>query len=229
MDGRKRLPDAELSVMQAVWAHGGEVSRGDIEGALASHGWSVNTINTYLTRLCDKGYLSARREGRSNFYTPLVSQEKYREFDSRSVLQRLYGGSLGSFVAALTAEKPLAQSEIDELRRYLDEMSGKAGEGDDTLFADALQAFAARGCRSRIGRDHKAALAGALRRTVTLCAVAGAGGLSAAAGGLVGAGRTGAGGAAGGAHADPFRAARAERGADRRADAQAGNGPYRRK
>ena len=115
MDGRKRLPDAELSVMQAVWAHGGEVSRGDIEGALASHGWSVNTINTYLTRLCDKGYLSARREGRS-------------EFDSRSVLQRLYGGSLGSFVAALTAEKPLAQSEIDELRRYLDEMSGKAGE-----------------------------------------------------------------------------------------------------
>ena len=120
MDGRKRLPDAELSVMQAVWAHGGEVSRGDIEGALASHGWSVNTINTYLTRLCDKGYLSARREGRSNFYTPLVSQEKYREFDSRSVL--------GSFVAALTAEKPLAQSEIDELRRYLDEMSGKAGE-----------------------------------------------------------------------------------------------------
>ncbi|MFR2022973.1 MAG: BlaI/MecI/CopY family transcriptional regulator [Clostridia bacterium] len=127
MDGRKRLPDAELSVMQAVWAHGGEVSRGDIEGALASHSWSVNTINTYLTRLCDKGYLSARREGRSNFYTPLVSQEKYREFDSRSVLQRLYGGSLGSFVAALTAEKPLAQSEIDELRRYLDEMSGKAG------------------------------------------------------------------------------------------------------
>jgi len=94
MDGRKRLPDAELSVMQAVWAHGGEVSRGDIEGALASHSWSVNTINTYLTRLCDKGYLSARREGRSNFYTPLVSQEKYREFDSRSVLQRLYGGSL---------------------------------------------------------------------------------------------------------------------------------------
>ena len=104
MDGRKRLPDAELSVMQAVWAHGGEVSRGDIEGALASHGWSVNT------------------------YSPLVSQEKYREFDSQSVLQRLYGGSLGSFVAALTAEKPLAQSEIDELRRYLDEMSGKAGE-----------------------------------------------------------------------------------------------------
>ena len=124
----KRLPDTELEVMKALWASGPDTPRAQLESALARFGWAGNTINTYLTRLCDKGYLSARREGRSNFYTPLVSQEKYREFDSRSVLQRLYGGSLGSFVAALTAEKPLAQSEIDELRRYLDKMSGKAGE-----------------------------------------------------------------------------------------------------
>ena len=124
----KRLPDTELEVMKALWASGPDTPRAALERSLAPFGWAANTINTYLTRLCDKGYLSARREGRSNFYTPLVSQEKYREFDSRSVLQRLYGGSLGSFVAALTAEKPLAQSEIDELRRYLDEMSGKAGE-----------------------------------------------------------------------------------------------------
>ena len=28
MDDKKRLPDAELAVMQAIWAVGGEVSRG---------------------------------------------------------------------------------------------------------------------------------------------------------------------------------------------------------
>ena len=100
MDDKKRLPDAELAVMQAIWAVGGEVSRGDLDGALASHGWSANTVNTYLTRLCEKGFLSSRREGRNNLYTPLVSKDKYLEFESRSVLKRLYGGSLGSFVAA---------------------------------------------------------------------------------------------------------------------------------
>ena len=121
MDGRKRLPDAELSVMQAVWAHGGEVSRGDIEGALASHGWSVNTINTYLTRLADKGFLSARRLGRSNRYTPLVSREDYLSFDSRSVLSRLYGSSPRNFVAAL-ARDGLPPGEVDELRALLDEL-----------------------------------------------------------------------------------------------------------
>ena len=123
MEDKKRLPDAELAVMQAIWAQEGEVGRGDIEGALASHDWSANTLNTYLTRLCDKGFLSSRREGRNNLYTPLVSKERYREAESRSVLKRLYGGSLGSFVAALNAEQPLEQREIDELRQFLDDMS----------------------------------------------------------------------------------------------------------
>ena len=123
MEEKKRLPDAELAVMQAIWDKGGETGRGDIEGALAPHGWSANTINTYLTRLCDKGFLTSRREGRNNLYTPLVSKDKYLEVESRSVLKRLYGGSLGSFVAALNAEQPLEQCEIDELRQFLDEMS----------------------------------------------------------------------------------------------------------
>ena len=92
MDDKKRLPDAELAVMQAIWAVGGEVSRGDLDGALASHGWSANTVNTYLTRLCEKRFLSSRREGRNNLYTPLVSKDRYLEFESRSVLKRLYGG-----------------------------------------------------------------------------------------------------------------------------------------
>ena len=123
MEEKKRLPDAELAVMQAVWAVGGEVGRADIEGALASHSWSANTLNTYLMRLCEKGFLTSRREGRNNLYTPLVSRDRYLEFESRSVLKRLYGGSLGSFVAALNAEQPLEQREIDELRQFLDDMS----------------------------------------------------------------------------------------------------------
>ena len=123
MDEKKRLSDAELAVMLSIWAHGGEVARGDIESALAPHNWTANTINTYLTRLCDKGYLSARREGRGNLYTALVDREDYMRYDSRETLGRLYDGSVTHFVAALCADKPLEQSEIDALRRYLDELS----------------------------------------------------------------------------------------------------------
>lgn len=123
MEERKRLPDAELAVMQAIWDKEGEVARADIEGALRAHYWTANTLNTYLARLCEKGFLKSRREGRTNLYTPLVEKERYLEHESRNVLRQLYGGSLGSFVAALNAEKPLEKEEIDELRRFLDEMS----------------------------------------------------------------------------------------------------------
>lgn len=123
MDDKKRLPDAELAVMQAIWAVGGEVSRGDLDGALASHGWSANTVNTYLTRLCEKGFLSSRREGRNNLYTPLVSKDRYLEFESRSVLEAALRRVARALRCALNAEQPLEQSEIDELRQFLDDMS----------------------------------------------------------------------------------------------------------
>ena len=117
MEEKKRLPEAELAVMRAIWTHDGEVARSDIESALSAHHWTANTINTYLTRLCEKGYLSVRREGRGNLYTALVERETYLKYDSQETLARLYGGSVKRFVAALCAEKPLEQSEIDELRR----------------------------------------------------------------------------------------------------------------
>lgn len=129
MDGRKRLPDAELSVMQAVWAHGGEVSRGDIEGALgvprleSQHHQHLShaIVRQGLSERAPRGTQQLLYAARFAGEVPRVRQPKRPGSGSTA-------GSLGSFVAALTAEKPLAQSEIDELRRYLDEMSGKAGE-----------------------------------------------------------------------------------------------------
>ena len=119
----KRLPDTELEVMKALWDSGPGTSRAQLEQALAPHGWACNTVNTYLSRLADKGFLSVRREGKSNLYTPLVSREDYLAFDSRQVLSRLYGSSPRNFVAAL-ARNGLEPGDLEELRELLDELSG---------------------------------------------------------------------------------------------------------
>lgn len=119
----KRLPDTELEVMKALWSSGPDTPRAALDQALASFRWSPNTVNTYLTRLADKGFVSVRREGRSNRYTPLVSREDYLAFDSRAVLSRLYGSSPRNFVAAL-AQGGLDQKDVDELRELLDQLGG---------------------------------------------------------------------------------------------------------
>lgn len=119
----KRLPDTELEVMKALWASGPDTPRAILDQALAAFRWSPNTINTYLTRLTEKGFVSVRREGRSNRYTPLISREDYLTFDSRMVLSRLYGSSPRNFVAAL-AKGGLDQRDVEDLRELLDELSG---------------------------------------------------------------------------------------------------------
>ena len=99
-----------------------DTSRAVLEDRLASFGWAANTINTYLARLMDKGFVAARREGRSNLYTPLVEQAEYQAFDSRAVLERLYG-SPRNFVAAL-ARDGLEQGELEELQALLNQLGG---------------------------------------------------------------------------------------------------------
>ena len=105
----KRLPDTELEVMKALWASGPDTPRAALDHALADFQWSPNTINTYLNRLADKGFVSVRREGKSNRYTPLVSRED--------------GSSPRNFVAAL-AKGGLEQKDLEDLRDLLDELSG---------------------------------------------------------------------------------------------------------
>lgn len=122
----KRLPDTELEVMKALWASGPDTPRAQLESTLAGFGWAGNTINTYLTRLVDKGFLSVRRQGKSNLYSPLISREDYLAFDSRSVLNRLYGSSPRNFVAAL-AKGGLDRQDVEELRSLLDQLTAEDG------------------------------------------------------------------------------------------------------
>ena len=118
----KRLPDTELEVMKALWSTGPDTPRSVLEDKLTPFGWASNTVNTYLARLADKGFVSVRREGKSNLYTPLISQDEYQAFDSRAVLDRLYG-SPRNFVAAL-ARKGLRRSELEEIQSLMDQLNG---------------------------------------------------------------------------------------------------------
>ena len=120
----KRLPDTELEVMKALWASGPDTTRAQLEQNLEAFRWASNTINTYLTRLVEKGFVSVRREGKTNLYTPLVEREAYVEEESRSFLERLHGGSLSSLVAALCPDTRLTEEDVAALERILGKEEG---------------------------------------------------------------------------------------------------------
>lgn len=116
----RRLPDAELEVMQAVWACEPPVSRRDIDAILQStHPMALTTLLTVLTRLADKGFLRIEKEGRSARYVPLVARQDYLAQQSRRFVEKVCGGSLPAFAAAL-CESGLTREELEELRGLLE-------------------------------------------------------------------------------------------------------------
>ena len=114
------IPESELEIMQIIWAEPAPVSRMTIEQALEKiHPLAPTTILTLLTRLCEKGFLSLEKEGRTNLYRPLIKQKDYLASESRSFLDRMFGGSVAGFATAL-CDSGIDKEDLEELRKMLE-------------------------------------------------------------------------------------------------------------
>ena len=122
----KRLGDGELDIMMAVWGTKGRVNSSYIQEKLKTHRqWTLPAVATALNRLVEKGFLACEKEGRSNYYRPLVSEEAYKAAEGRTFLEKLYGNSFTGMVASLYDSRAIGPEDLEDLRRFLDELEGK--------------------------------------------------------------------------------------------------------
>ena len=126
-DTPKRLPDAELEVMKALWQAGEPLTRPELEARLAQHHWASTTLLALLALLEDKGYVAREKQGRGYLYRAALSRRDYLPVESRSALARLFEGSAKNLVAAMAESDALTDRDIAELEEYLAEL--KAGRG----------------------------------------------------------------------------------------------------
>lgn len=117
-----RLPDAELAVMQALWAAGRPLTRPELEQALAAQNWAKSTLLSLLARLEKRGFIEKQKLGKGFLYIACVAQEDYLKTESSGVLHRAFNGSAKQFIAALYAGRSLSASDISELQDYLNEL-----------------------------------------------------------------------------------------------------------
>jgi len=83
--------------------------------------WAVTTVLNFLSRLVDRGFLSVRRNGKTNIYTPLIDEDMYLKKETKSFLERLHGNSLKSLVASLYEGEAVTKKDLAELSSYIDE------------------------------------------------------------------------------------------------------------
>lgn len=118
----KRLSDGELEVMQALWEIDGKATRKDIgEVLFREHPMAMTTLLTFLSRLSEKEFVKVEKLGNTNVYTPIVDRHDYISDQSNSFIRKLCGGSMSAFASAL-CDSGLSKEELQELRKYLEEM-----------------------------------------------------------------------------------------------------------
>lgn len=119
----KKLGEAELEIMQVIWNSHAPVTSSQILKELQERRkWQLSTLMTALSRMADKGFVSCDRSTGTNLYTPLVPEDDYRTTESKNLLEKLYNNSIQSMVATLYNNHALKSSDVEELRKFLDEL-----------------------------------------------------------------------------------------------------------
>lgn len=122
----KKLGEAELEIMQVLWHSGGQVTSGYVQKELQGlRKWPLSTLMTSLSRLADKGFVACDRSTGSNLYTALVPENDYRAREGKRFLEKLYNNSIRELVATLYSNKVLKDSDMQELRNFLDGLEQK--------------------------------------------------------------------------------------------------------
>lgn len=124
--GFSKLPDAELDVMLALWNGHPDMSRMEIETFIKQKKeLAPTTILSMLSRLEKKDFVSVKKDGKTNLYSPLISQEEYQQQESKGILKKLYGNSLKNFVTALYQGDGISRDELQKLESFLQELADK--------------------------------------------------------------------------------------------------------
>ena len=120
----KRLSDAEAEVMQVIWSVSAPVTVQQVLDVFAQdRGWKTSTLSTILSRLIEKGFLSKTMQGKTNFYSPITTEEQYKAHETQALLKDIHHGSVKSFFAALV-DSGISKHEIVELRKWFNQMEG---------------------------------------------------------------------------------------------------------
>ena len=122
-NARKKLGEAELEIMQVIWNSGNPVTSNSILKELqAQRNWQLSTLMTSLARLEDKGFIRCDRSTGRNLYTSVISENEYKVGASKHFLEKLYNNSIQNMITALYNNKEIKNSDIEELRNFLDQL-----------------------------------------------------------------------------------------------------------
>jgi predicted transcriptional regulator len=124
------ISEAESRVMELLWREAPQGSESLTSALQADTGWHENTVRTLLNRLVRKGAVRSDREGRRYLYSPVLTREQWQSHESRSLLDRVFGGKVAPLLVHFSRNEKLSAKDVVELRKLVDQLEKKERRRD---------------------------------------------------------------------------------------------------
>ena len=119
------ISDAESRVMEVLWRQSPQSAEEIVSTLQRDTAWHEKTIKTLLNRLLGKRAVSAQKDGRRYLYAPRLRREDWQQQESRSLLDRVFGGRVAPLLAHFSQHEKLSAKDIAELRKLVDAIDRK--------------------------------------------------------------------------------------------------------
>ncbi len=111
-----KLYDAEFKFAEVVWENE-PIQSGELAKLCEKKlGWKRTTTYTVLKKLISRGIL----KNENAVVTSLVTRGDVLRYESHAVMNKTFGGSLPTFIAAFLDGEKLTEQEVDSIKRMID-------------------------------------------------------------------------------------------------------------
>ena len=117
------LGAAEFEVMRILWDHGPLPVR-EVMNHMHDQGRRVayTTVQTLLTRLEQKGFVTSNKRGLAHVFRARLSRERVRKSRLRAMVDQLYDGAAGALVLQIVRNEKLSNDELDQLQSLIESL-----------------------------------------------------------------------------------------------------------
>ena len=115
---RYKLFDAEYKFVSLIWENEPVNSTGLVRLCLEKLGWKKSTTYTVLRKLCERGILN----NEDAVVVSLVKREDVQKYESETLIEKAFNGSLPQFLTAFLDGKRLSSKEAEELKLIIEEV-----------------------------------------------------------------------------------------------------------
>ena len=107
--------EREMDLLKVMWQLG-EAKVREIHETLCPNGeCAFTTVQTLVRIMCKKGFVKKRSEGRTDFYTPVYTEENA----TSRFLNKVFDGAIDKFVLSMLSAENVSPDEMKELEKMI--------------------------------------------------------------------------------------------------------------